>query len=169
MLHPQWKNGEVWRDSMNLIQTNTASVFPCAFILSAIGSPFIVWLMGTILAVQSESSEMCQHVTGSGRCPANPSWHKLLPVFAFTPSPPPTPSYVFPSTLPFFVLLLFFFLSHPLSRRPGSHAPSCGLVWPFLPPLTHTFAHLSISYRAHWLDIAHIHAWYEDKLLASLR
>lgn len=52
-----------------------------------------------------KSSEMCQHVTGSGRCPAIQA---NINGFLFLLSPsPPTPAYIFPSTLPSFVLPLF--------------------------------------------------------------
>lgn len=111
-----------------------------------------------------KSREMCQHMTGSGRCPAIQT---DINGFLFLLSlGPPTPANIFPSTLPSFVLPLFFLLSLPLSRHPGSHAPLRGLVWPFLPPFTHTYTHISRSPTTHWLDLAR--AGYEDKPLVSL-
>lgn len=139
---------------------------PCVFIHSAIGLPFIVCINREFLPVQSKTSEMCQHVTGSRRCP---SVHKSLPVFAFTQCPQPQPT----SFHPRFHLLLLptFSLSLPLSHHPGSHAPLCGLVWPFLPPFTHTYTLLSLSptTRTDWTSHVHSmkanvrHLWYNCK------
>lgn len=91
--------------------------FPCAFIQSAIGLLFIV--CGEFLEVQSKSIEMCQHVTGSGRCPAiladingflfllspshpNPSLHLSIHASIFCSSPffLSISSYVSPSWVP---------------------------------------------------------------------
>lgn len=74
----------------------------------------------------------------------HPSWHKWLPVFCFHPVPP-NPGLHLSIHASIFCSSPFFFLSLPPSRHPGSHAPLRGLVWPFLPPLTHTYAHLPIS------------------------
>lgn len=115
--------------------------FPCAFIYSAMGLLFIVCVNGEFLAVQSKSSEMCQHVTGSGRCPAI---QVDINGFLFLLSPStPSPSLHLSIHASIFCSSPFFSLSLPLSRHPGSHAPLRGLVRPFLPPLTHTYAHLS--------------------------
>lgn len=64
--------------------------FPCACIQSAIGLPFTACVNGEFLAVQSQNSEMCQHVTGSG--PAIQADINGFLFFCFHPVSPRNPS-----------------------------------------------------------------------------
>lgn len=122
---------------------------PCAFIHSAFGLPFIVCVNGEFLPIQSKTSEMCQHVTGSGRCLSVQAYinHFLFLLSPSAPQPQPT------SFHPRFhlLLLLIFSLSLPLSLHPRSHAPFYSLVWPLLPPLTHTYTYPSLYLLPHAL------------------
>ena len=123
--------------------------FPCAIIHSAIGLHLIVCVNGEFLVVQSQSGEMCQHVTGSGRCPAIQADINGFLFFAFTQSPP-TPAYIFPSTLPSFVLPLFSFYLFLRLAILGPTPPCVALSdLSFLHSLTHT--HISLSPTTHSL------------------
>lgn len=108
--------------------------FPCAFIHSVFALLLIVCVNGKFLAVQSKSSEMCQHVTGSGRCPAIQADINGF-LFLLSPSlPQPQPT----SFHPRFHLLFFpFFLSISSSVSP-SWVPR-PFLWPCLtfPSSTH--------------------------------
>lgn len=104
----------------------------------------IVCVNGQFLAVQSKSSETCQHVMRSGCCRAIRADTNCF-LFLLS-SGPLNPSLRLSIRASIFCSFPFFSLSLPLSRHPGSHAPLCGLVRPFLPPL---------SYHTHWLDISH--------------
>lgn len=139
--------------------------FPCAFIHSAFDLLVIVCVNGEFLAVQSKSSEMCQHVTGSGRCPAIQADINGF-LFLLSPSlPQPQPT----SFHPRFHLLFFpFFLSISSSVSP-SWVPR-PFLWPCLTFPSSTHSHIRTSPyllpHTHWLHITR--AWYEDKRLMSL-
>lgn len=93
-----------------------------------------------------KSREMCQHMTGSGRCPAIQT---DINGFLFLLSlGPPTPANIFPSTLPSFVLPLFFLaISSPVSP---SWVPR-PFAWPCLTfpssVYSHVHTHLLVSYH----------------------
>lgn len=115
---------------------------PCEFIHSAIGLLLIVCVNGEFLALQSKSSEMCQHVTGSGRCPAIQA---DINGFLFLLSPSSlNPSLHLSIHASIFCSFPFFSLSLPPSYHPGSHAP---FVWPCLtfPSSTHSHIPTSLS------------------------
>lgn len=127
---------------------------PCAFIHLAIYFSLCMW-NGEFLAVQSKSSEMCQHVTGSGRCPAIQADINGFLFFAFTQSPP-TSAYIFPSTLPSFVLPLFslyLFLRLAILGPTPLCVPLSDLS--FLRSLTHTHVSLSPTTNTEWTSRVH--------------
>lgn len=151
-LHPREKTDKTSWISFKQMQPVP---LPCEFIHSAIGLLLIVCVNGEFLVVQSKSSEMCQHVTGSGRCPAIQTDINGF-LFLLSPSSP-NPSLHLSIHASIFCSSPFFSQSLPPSHHPGSHAPLCGPVWPFLPPLTHTYAHLPVPYHTHTDWTTHVH------------
>ncbi len=127
-------------------------LLPCAFIHSAFALLLIVCVNGEFLTVQSKSSEMCQHVTGSGRCPAIQADINGF-LFLLSPSlPQPQPS----SFHPRFHLLFFpFFLSISSSVSP-SWVPR-PFLWPCLtfPSSTHSHIRTSPCLLPHTLTVHH--------------
>lgn len=92
--------------------------------------------------------EVCRHMTESGRCPAiQTDINGFLFLLSLTTSNPPSPLH-----LPhprqhlsihasiFCSSLLFLPISSPCLANPGPTPPLHGLVWPSLPPFTHTCA-----------------------------
>lgn len=93
-----------------------------------------------------KSREMCQHMTGSGRCPPHPNWHKRLPVFAFTRSPNPSQHLSIHASI-FCSSPFFLAISSPVSP---SWVPR-PFAWPCLTfpssVYSHIYTHFSVSYH----------------------
>ncbi len=128
---------------MNLIQTNAASAFPLCIHLLSHGFTFHCVRKWGISGCTVKEQWNVPARDREWALSRHPSWHKWLPVFAFTQYPQPQPS----SFHPRFHLLFFpFFLSISSSVSPSWVTRP--FAWPCLtfPSSTHSHIRTSLSY-----------------------